>query len=267
MNKTSIVKAFASSTMALAMLAPMAVAAPAGGASATDAKQVKVWQLYQTTGQFGPMTMLVGKSAIKMSVDKLGLTWTAHAPSWHSAFYSDENKCIIKRDYDTWKNKLFDMPGGKSRNKGRQPDKLDLRDLHKTEKILGFKCQKHAIYKSVDGKPATHAGNVWITHDIACPPQMREVLLNMVKIDVKDGMLIKAEGQRPAAPGSPSTAKDKEFKPMFDTVKAVSNTVPASTFDAPLGYKAVSNELELMMGPDSGAGGGLDDMQFLKKSR
>lgn len=266
MNKLSIVQACASIVAVCVGSAPLAVAAPS--ANAPDAKQVKVWQLYQTTGQFGPMTMLVGKSAIKMSVDKLGLTWTAHAPGWGSAFYSDENKCIIKRDYDTWKNKLFDMPGSKSRNKGRQPDKLDLRDLHKTEKILGFKCQKHAIYKSVDGRPATHAGNVWITHDIACPPQMREVLLNMVKIDVKDGMLIKAEGQRPTAPGSTvgATARDKEFKPMFDTVKAVSNTVPSSTFDAPFGYKTVSNELELMMGPDSGVGG-MDDMQFIKKSR
>ena len=74
MNKLSIVQACASIVAVCVGSAPLAVAAP--GANAPDAKQVKVWQLYQTTGQFGPMTMLVGKSAIKMSVDKLGLTWT-----------------------------------------------------------------------------------------------------------------------------------------------------------------------------------------------
>ncbi len=220
---------------------------------------VEVMVLEQKALQTGPMNMTIGKQAVKFSLDKLGIVWLASGPKWQSYCYNPEGKTILVRDHATWKSGFFDMRGHKA---GRKEPDLKLKETGVREKVAGFKCRKADLICTPappyrPGEPHTpyKSGVVWIAEKFPAPSEFSEVMKNLVKVDVKDGVVLKFNLLKPN--------QFKLLETAYETTKITAMKKPASFFDPPTGYKPVKSEMQLLMGDDDSSEA--PDMDFLKK--
>lgn len=251
-------KITAISFAAMATLAGIFFTANVPSQAADTRPPVDVLVLEQTAIQTGPMNMVVGKEQLKFSLDKLGICWLACGPKWNSYCFNPESKTVLVRDYQTWKNGFFEL---KAQKKTRKEDELKLKETGKQEKVAGYKCRKAELYRtpSAPYKPGEphkpyKAGVVWIAEKFPAPKELTQVMKNLVKVDVKEGMVLKFQVLRAGSYSLMDTA--------YETLKVTSTKKPASFFDAPVGYRPVKSEMQLLM--DDSADGE-PDMDFLKK--
>ncbi|MBP9091372.1 hypothetical protein KBI23_10100 [bacterium] len=228
-------------------------------AQAADSRPlVDVIVLEQNAIQTGPMNMIVGKQQLKFSLDKLGICWLACGPKWTSYCFNPEAKTILVRDYQTWKNGFFEL---KTQKKVHKKDELKLKETGKHEKIAGYKCRKAELIRTPSapfnkGEPHKpyKAGIVWIAEKFPAPQELTQVMKNLVKVDVKEGMVLKFQVLKAGSYSVMETA--------YETLKVLSTKKPASFFDAPVGYRPVKSEMQLLMDDSMD---GESDMDFLKK--
>lgn len=228
-------------------------------AQAADSRPlVDVIVLEQNAIQTGPMNMIVGKQQLKFSLDKLGICWLACGPKWTSYCFNPEAKTILVRDYQTWKNGFFEL---KAQKRAQKRDELKLKETGKHEKVAGYNCRKAELIRTPSapfnkGEPHKpyKAGIVWIAEKFPAPKELTQVMKNLVKVDVKEGMVLKFQVLKAGSYSVMETA--------YETLKVLSAKKPASFFDAPAGYRPVKSEMQLLMGDSMD---GESDMDFLKK--
>ncbi|MBU6452336.1 MAG: hypothetical protein KGS72_11190 [Cyanobacteria bacterium REEB67] len=257
-----------------------AAAAPAGGRGAvvgttggivTSKGVVDAIVLKETSTFVGPVEMTVSDGGIKFAMSKMGLVWMTYPPKWDGYAYNPESKSYLIRPHSEWKKKLFNLPSGKKSLE--DGPKFTVKDTGKKETIEGYVCRKEALIsgpskKRKPGEPTKSycAGNIWVADDFPAPKEVGELMSNFVKVEVKKGIVLKAEMLKPGS--------FTEYKPVFETLKITRKKVPASVFDPPKNFKLVTSELQLMMGDaDSDApgmggmstGGSIDTDALLKK--
>ena len=246
------------SVVATAALTALFFTANSTAQAADSRPPVDVLVLEQTATQTGPMNMVVGKQQLKFSLDKLGICWLACGPKWNSYCFNPESKTVLVRDYQTWKNGFFEL---KAQKKVRKEDELKLKETGKQEKIAGYNCRKaelirtpSAPYKQGEPHKPYKAGVVWIAEKFPAPKELFQVMKNLVKVDVKEGMVLKFQVLRVGSYSLMDTA--------YETIKITSTKKNAAFFDAPVGFRPVKSEMQLLM--DDSADGE-PDMDFLKK--
>lgn len=228
-------------------------------AQAADTRPpVDVIVLEQNAIQTGPMNMVVGKQQLKFTLDKLGICWLASAPKWNSYCFNPEAKTVLVRDHETWKNGFFEL---KAQKKAHKKDELKLKETGKHEKIAGYNCRKAELIRTPvapfnKGEPHKpyKAGVVWIAEKFPAPQELTQVMKNLVKVDVKEGMVLKFQVLKAGSYSLMDTA--------YETLKVTSTKKPASFFDPPVGYRPVKSEMQLLMDDSMD---GESDMDFLKK--
>jgi hypothetical protein len=244
-----------------------AVVGTAGGI-VTGKGVVDAIVLKETSTFVGPVEMTVSDGGIKFAMSKMGLVWMTYPPKWDGYAYNPESKSYLIRPHSEWKKKLFNLPSNKKSLE--DAPKFNVKDTGKRETIEGYVCRKEALMsepskKRKAGEPtkAYCAGHIWVADDFPAPKEVGELMSNFVKVEVKKGIVLKAEMLKPGS--------FTEFKPVFETLKITKKKVPASVFDPPKNFKLVTSELQLMMGdadsdaPGMGAGGSIDTDALLKK--
>lgn len=241
--------------------APVAAASSPSSAPAYDKNDktlVDVLVLEQTATQTGPMNMVVSKQAVKFTLDKMGICWLARAPKWQSHAYNPESKTILVRDYSVWKNGFFELKTHKGGE--RKEADLKLRETGSHEKVAGYNCRKGELIRtpSAPFKPGEphkpyKAGIVWIAEKFPAPKELTEVMKNLVKVDVKEGLVLRFKMLKP------NSFTDMQLG--YDTIKVSESKRPASFFEPPTGYKQVKSEMQLLMGDTDDE----PDMDFMKK--
>jgi|GEM_PF-506163 len=222
--------------------------------------------LKQTSTFVGNIEMATSDSGIRFSMSKMGIVWMTCPPKWDGIAFNPEAKSYLVRPHAEWKKKLFNMPTGKKSTEDLA--RYVVKDTGKTEMIQGYLCKKRALMtdpskKKKAGEPSRSyvAGNIWVAEDFPAPKEVGELMTNFVKVEVKKGIVLKAEMLKPDS--------FTEFKPVFETTKITKKKVPASLFEAPKNFKLVSSELQLMMGDsdsgDGGVGGGESTEALLKR--
>ncbi|MBS1993057.1 MAG: hypothetical protein JSS83_21220 [Cyanobacteria bacterium SZAS LIN-3] len=253
----SAVLALASSSISFAAPSP-SVPKPAGKSLPpipTSKGVVDAIVLKQTSTFVGNVEMTVSDSGIRFSMSKMGLVWMTFPPKWDGIAFNPESKSYLVRPHSEWKKKLFNLPTGK---KTEELARYTVKETGKKEMIEGYLCRKEALMsvpskKRKPGEPSKPyvAGNIWVADSFPAPKEVGELMTNFVKVEVKKGIVLKAEMLKPNS--------FTEFKPVFETMKITKKKVPASVFDAPKNYKLVTSELQLMMGdsdsPDPSMGG------------
>jgi hypothetical protein len=230
---------------------------PADAGDKGDKNTVDVLVLNQTALQTGPMNMVVSKQAVKFTLDKMGICWLARGPKWQSHAFNPESKTILVRDYAVWKNGFFEVPHKKSEKKEAE---LKLRETGSHEKVAGYNCRKadlmripSAPFKPGEPQKPYKAGVVWIAEKFPAPKELTEVMKNLVKVDVKEGLVLRFKILKPGS--------FKDMHLAYDTIKVTESKKPASYFEPPVGYKVVKSEMQLLMGDSEDE----PDMDFLKK--
>jgi len=231
-------------------------AGPVEAAKADARPPLSVIILEQKAMQTGPMNMVISKQAVKFTLDKLGICWMASAPKWQSYCYNPEYKTILVRDHESWKTGFFELPG---RKKAKQAPIFKLKETGVHEKVAGYNCRKAdlicsptAPYKKGEPHKPYRTGTVWIAEKFPAPHELSEVMKNLVKVDVNDGMVLKFSALKPNS--------FTELEVAYETLKIAEAKKPASFFDPPANYKPVKSEMQLLMGDSDEP-----DMDFLKK--
>lgn len=221
--------------------------------------------LKQTSTFVGAIEMTISDNGIRFGMSKMGIVWLSSPPKWDGFAYNSEAKTYLLRAHEEWKKKLFSIPTGKK--SGDELPKFTVKDTGKKEMLLGYLCRKESLIsgpakKHREGEPKKPyiAGYIWVADDFPAPKEVGELMSNFVRVEVTKGIVLKAEMLQ--------AGSFTEYKPVFETLKITKKKVPASIFEAPKNFKAVPNELQLMMGDsdsDSGASMGTESTESLLK--
>jgi hypothetical protein len=243
----------------IALAASMSICALVSGqipVSADD--KMKCWTINANSEFMGSLVSQFDKSAMRMTLDKLGLTVVSTAPKWDGIAYSEQNKKYVSFPFSKWKQK-FRM-GFSPKKSGLGEGKLETVRTGKTATIQGQMADEYLVkiqtdkvspdQKGKSGKKSGHTLTVqnigpdyidlWVASKIQPPSQFSFLLKNMMGVPSDKGMPLKVT--RHSANGKPLL--------VLDATKVTEVSAPKSDFELPKGMKQVEDEMGLFISDD-----------------
>lgn len=212
--------------------------------AAPTGKNVDVWELKQTSNMVGPITCLISPQAVRLRVEKLGITWMFKAPKWDAYLFNTETKNYCSFPYSEWKDKAFFMPSQKSSRAKSDLSQMKVEKTGKTLTIAGSKAAEVGLIR----QNGTKYGELWMSNDIVAPKQFSEVVGSMVMVPIKTG----------GAPLRAAIFKERAGKivQVLDTTSATKKSVDSCVFEPMKGFNKVKDEMALLFAesPDGSAG-------------
>lgn len=194
------------------------------------------WTVKFSSNYAGPILSQFSRTAIRMKIDKFGITVVAKAPDWHTYVYNETNQRFLELAHGEWKDKL-DMTrfGGR-----RRVDKVDFQisKTNHSKNILGIKAEEKLVKEVLPNKALKLRADVWMASTIDPPDQFTE-LFSVVFPNIpslKHGLPL-------SVTWVPDTGKPTV---VLDAYKIENAPVAASSFEMPKGYKKVQDQMALM---------------------
>jgi hypothetical protein len=207
-------------------------------------KKVDVWELKQTSVMAGPITCLISPQAVRLRVEKLGITWMFKGPKWDAYLFNTETKNYCSFPYAEWKDKAFFMPSQKSGRAKSDMANMKAEKTGKTVSISGSKAFEVALIR----QNGTKYGELWMAEGIVAPKQFSEVVGGMVMVPIKTG----------GTPLRAAVFKERQGKlvQVLDTTIATKKSIDSCVFEPMKGYNKVKDEMALLFAesPEGSAG-------------
>jgi hypothetical protein len=214
------------------------VAALGGLQSAAYAE--KGWELTQYSDYLGPASVLVSKSAIKVTAEKYGVSLMSSAPKFQVLGVNDKTRCYYMADYEEWAERFNKQADEMSHS----PSKEDGSDI-----IAGVKTTRYLVRASHGGVSKPGAGGfahntvLYICPEIKTAPKFIVLLATIAYVPSNLGFPLKVLRHRRAL----SRDSGSSDSVIWDTRSMKPAEVPV-TFAVPQGYTRVDTEMALFIG-------------------
>lgn len=257
---------------------PTATPQPAGAATTLPGYKVDASSNYA-----GTLTCVVSKAGMKVTSDRMGMTWIITAPNWNAQVFNATTDCYMDVPYDEWIKRQSFAPMAKRKAV------LKLEKTNHSKVMHGLKAKEFYIMTTAEVTPemrkvleaqsmveqlkviqakgqAVKPGQVqeirkkaaasvpksqtykeaemWIANDPYVPKQFNELMGKIFGLPLDEGMPLSISLKQ----------RNGKIVSIWETAKLTKASVSKSEFAPLTGYKKVKTEVEMMIGDDIGMG-------------
>lgn len=296
--RCTVKKAFWAATLILAcacvdMIAPVAsLSAPTSNTSAQGAQPASSvslpgYKVDASSNYAGTLTCLVSKEGMKVTSDRMGMTWIITSPSWNAQIFNSTTDCYMDVPYDEWIKRPSFAPMAKRKavlklektNNSKVIQGLKAKEFYimttaevtpEIRKVLEAQSMAEQIkeiqakgqsvkpgqVKQIQQKAAASVpksqtykeAEMWIANDPYVPKQFNELMGKIFGLPLDQGMPLSISLKQ----------RNGKIVSIWETGKLTKTTISKSEFAPLTGYKKVKTEVEMMLGDDIGMGTGED---------
>jgi hypothetical protein len=201
------------------------------------------WEIDYNSSFAGIVKIKFTDKAMKLKLEKLGLTVIAHAPQWNSLVYNEMNKKYMNMSNEKWKSKFTNNI---SRHRGPKRGVVKLDYTKKTERIEGLTASKIVLKEKTASGAMDISTELWVAKELSSPPQFKEFLSQVLRVPSN----FQGTPLRIAVNQKNANQNTGHMVQALDAYRVIRLNTTDLDFKPLTGYGLVSNEISLMMDDD-----------------
>ncbi len=218
-----------------------------GWAGAWGASGDVGWKFDQVSDFYGKQTAYLGKKGIRLTSEKMGITFVMTAPDWRVSAYNVKNKTSMTMPYAQWRKNFFGLrrvpaqangplkKGGAGIVGGVKACQYFADDIHRPFVKVNSKIKQPAAAGKL------YNTEFWVAPDIKPPLPLTELLTEAVSIPNGMGLPVRMIQYN----------SNGRALISLDTRKCQRMNIDPAVFAVPKGYKKVKDEMMLLLNEDS----------------